>query len=380
MAERVIPLADHRYLATAPAIPATLPRPPACCSTGCSGRCTTCASRSPTAATSAAATACRRRSSTSSTPSCRTRRCSASRRSPGWPPLFVAHGVRKIRLTGGEPLLRRDLERLVAMLAELRTVEGEPLDLTLTTNGSILARKAESLKHAGLGRVTVSLDALDDAIFRRMNDADFPVAEVLAGIDAAERAGLGPLKVNMVVKRGTNDARDRADGAPFPRPQRGAALHRVHGRRRHQRLAHGRGAALGRGDRADRRGVRARAHAGQHRRRDRRALALCRAGRGRRDRHDLERHQGLLPRLQPGPPLDRRQALPLPVRQPRPRPARPAARRRQRRRDRRGDRPGLAGPGRPLLRAARPRRGRRPAPASAGSRCTTSAAEPAASA
>jgi GTP 3',8-cyclase len=119
--------------------------------------------------------------------------------------LFVPHGVRKIRLTGGEPLLRRDLERLVAMLAALSPRDGTPLDLTLTTNGSLLERKAAALKAAGLGRVTVSLDALDDAIFRRMNDADFPVASVLRGIDAAERAGLGPIKVNMVVKRGTND-------------------------------------------------------------------------------------------------------------------------------------------------------------------------------
>ena len=119
--------------------------------------------------------------------------------------LFVAHGVRKIRLTGGEPLLRKNLEVLVAMLAELRTPDGVALDLTLTTNGSVLARKAQALKDAGLQRVTVSLDALDDAVFRRMNDADFPVHEVLAGIDAAQRAGLGPIKVNMVVKRGTND-------------------------------------------------------------------------------------------------------------------------------------------------------------------------------
>ena len=119
--------------------------------------------------------------------------------------LFVAHGVKKIRLTGGEPLLRRHLERLVALLAELRTVDDEALDLTLTTNGSTLARKARALKEAGLGRVTVSLDALDDAVFRRMNDADFPVADVLRGIDAALDAGLGPVKVNMVVKRGTND-------------------------------------------------------------------------------------------------------------------------------------------------------------------------------
>jgi cyclic pyranopterin phosphate synthase len=119
--------------------------------------------------------------------------------------LFVSHGVHKIRLTGGEPLLRKNLEVLVEMLAKLRTPEGEALDLTLTTNGSVLAKKVHALKDAGLKRVTVSLDALDDAIFRRMNDADFPVADVLRGIEAAERVGLGPIKVNMVVQRGTND-------------------------------------------------------------------------------------------------------------------------------------------------------------------------------
>ncbi len=119
--------------------------------------------------------------------------------------VFVNHGVHKIRLTGGEPLLRRHLETLVGMLAELRTTEGRPLDLTLTTNGSLLARKAQALHDAGLRRVTVSLDALDDAVFRRMNDVDFPVADELAGVDAALAAGLGPIKVNMVVKRGTND-------------------------------------------------------------------------------------------------------------------------------------------------------------------------------
>lgn len=119
--------------------------------------------------------------------------------------IFMAHGVGKLRLTGGEPLLRRHLEALVAMLSELRTVEQTPVDLTLTTNGSLLARKAAALKQAGLSRVTVSLDALDDAIFRRMNDVDFPVADVLAGIEAAQAVGLGPIKVNMVVKRGTND-------------------------------------------------------------------------------------------------------------------------------------------------------------------------------
>jgi len=119
--------------------------------------------------------------------------------------IFVAHGVQKIRLTGGEPLLRKGLENLIAQLAELRTPEGAPLDITLTTNGSVLARKAAALKAAGLQRVTVSIDGLDDTIFRRMNDVDFPVADVLDGIAAAHAAGLGPIKVNMVVKRGTNE-------------------------------------------------------------------------------------------------------------------------------------------------------------------------------
>ena len=119
--------------------------------------------------------------------------------------LFVGHGVTKLRLTGGEPLLRKHLEVLVAQLADLRTPDGQALDITLTTNGSLLARKAQALRDAGLKRVTVSLDALDDTIFRRMNDVDFPVADVLLGIEAAQRAGLAPIKINMVVKRGTND-------------------------------------------------------------------------------------------------------------------------------------------------------------------------------
>jgi len=119
--------------------------------------------------------------------------------------LFVAHGVEKIRLTGGEPLLRKNIERLVGMLAELRTPSGQPLDLTLTTNGSLLAKKAQSLKEAGLNRVTVSLDSLDDATFKRMNDVDFAVADVLQGIDVAHQVGLGTVKVNMVVKAGMNE-------------------------------------------------------------------------------------------------------------------------------------------------------------------------------
>ena len=113
--------------------------------------------------------------------------------------VFVGLGVEKLRITGGEPLLRRDLEALVARLAGL----GD-LDLTLTTNGALLAQKARALAEAGLTRVTVSLDSLDDEVFRAMNDVDFPVARVLAGIDAASAEGL-PVKVNVVVKRGLND-------------------------------------------------------------------------------------------------------------------------------------------------------------------------------
>ncbi|MDO8306609.1 GTP 3',8-cyclase MoaA [Herminiimonas sp.] len=119
--------------------------------------------------------------------------------------LFVAHGVEKIRLTGGEPLLRKNVERLIAMLSALRTPDGRELDLTLTTNGSLLARKAQALKDAGLKRVTVSLDALDDKVFKQMNDVDFAVSDVLEGIEAAHSAGLGPIKINMVVKGGMND-------------------------------------------------------------------------------------------------------------------------------------------------------------------------------
>ena len=205
MASRVIPVADHRYLAALPAIPKDAPAP-----TGllvdrlhrplhdlrvsvtdrCNFRCSYCM---PKEVFDKHYGFLPQSSLLSFEEIARTAR------------IFTAHGVRKIRLTGGEPLLRRDLERLVAMLAELTTAEGDALDLTLTTNASILAKKAASLKIAGLGRVTVSLDALDDAVFRRMNDADFPVADVLAGIDAAERAGFAPIKVNMVVKRGTND-------------------------------------------------------------------------------------------------------------------------------------------------------------------------------
>jgi cyclic pyranopterin phosphate synthase len=114
--------------------------------------------------------------------------------------IFKQHGIEKVRITGGEPLVRRQLEKLIELLAQ-----DSSLDLTLTTNASLLKQKARLLKDAGLKRVTVSLDSLDDAVFRAMNDVDFPVAKVLEGIEEADRVGLNPIKVNMVVKRGVND-------------------------------------------------------------------------------------------------------------------------------------------------------------------------------
>jgi GTP 3',8-cyclase len=114
--------------------------------------------------------------------------------------IFASLGVSKIRLTGGEPLVRRNIERLIEMLARIPEI-----DLALTTNGSALAKKAEGLRSAGLERITVSLDSLDDRVFRAMNDVDFPVARVLEGINAASEAGLNPVKVNVVVKRGLNE-------------------------------------------------------------------------------------------------------------------------------------------------------------------------------
>lgn len=115
--------------------------------------------------------------------------------------IFIAHGVEKLRITGGEPLVRKDLHTLIAQLHTLPGLK----DLTLTTNGSLLRAQASKLKDAGLRRITVSLDSLDDAVFQSMNDAGVPVAQVLDGIEAAREAGLAPIKVNAVVKRGVND-------------------------------------------------------------------------------------------------------------------------------------------------------------------------------
>ncbi len=117
----------------------------------------------------------------------------------------VGQGVRKIRLTGGEPLLRKNIETLIEMLTALPTLDGSPVDVTLTTNGTLLEKKAAALKSAGLGRVTVSLDALDDKLFERMSDSRVSVSTVLRGIEEAARVGLSPVKVNMVVRKGVND-------------------------------------------------------------------------------------------------------------------------------------------------------------------------------
>lgn len=120
--------------------------------------------------------------------------------------MALSLGVRKLRLTGGEPLLRKDIDKLIAQLAALRTLDGTPPELTLTTNASLLKRKARALKDAGLQRITVSLDALDDTIFRQMSDSDTGVADVLSGIEMAQTVGLAPIKVNMVVQKGVNDS------------------------------------------------------------------------------------------------------------------------------------------------------------------------------
>lgn len=205
MTEKVIPLADHRYLNRVPAIPSQLETPTGFVADAlarplrdlrisvtdrCNFRCVYCMPKEVFNSDYAFLPQSSLLSFEEITRIAK---------------IAVAHGVEKIRLTGGEPLLRKHIEKLIETLAVLKTPDGRELDLTLTTNGSLLTKKAQALKDAGLKRVTVSLDSLDDATFRRMNDVDYPVSQVLAGIDAAHRAGLGPIKVNMVVKGGMND-------------------------------------------------------------------------------------------------------------------------------------------------------------------------------
>ncbi len=256
--------------------------------------------------------------------------------------VFAGLGVRTVRITGGEPLVRRDVEQLVEQLAEI-----PGLELALTTNGALLAQKAELLARAGLDRVTVSLDSVDDAAFRALNDVEFPVERVLEGIEAAAAAGL-PVKVNAVVKRGVNDAGIVALAERFRGS--GHVLRFIE----YMDVGHSNGWRLD--DvvpaaeilRADRRRLAARARRPGPPRRDRPPLALPR--RRRRDRPHRLGHPAVLRRLHPRPPLGRRTPPHLPVRPQRPRPARPAARRRHRHRARPTAPADLDTPQRPLLR------------------------------
>ena len=203
---------------------------------------------------------------------------------------FVRAGVTKIRLTGGEPLLRRDIEELVSMLSPI-----DGLDLTLTTNAALLARRAQALRDAGLGRLNVSLDSLDDDTFRRMNDVDFPVDRVLEGIEAATAVGFTPIKVNMVVKRGVNDAGVVAMAERFRGSGHIVRFIEYMDVGMTNGWATRRSRAGGRDRRADRRRPRARADRRRIPRRGREALAL--QGRRRRDRRHLLGDAALLRRL-----------------------------------------------------------------------------------
>ena len=259
------------------------------CRTASAAPCGTCGSRSRIAATSAARTACRPRSSAATSRSC-PREVLSFEEIERLATIFVGLGVRKLRITGGEPLVRRDLPALIAYLAPLRTPEGEPVDLTLTTNGSALGPRRAARRRPGCNGSRVSLDSLDDAVFGPMNGVDFPVSRVLDGIAAAREAGLSPIKINTVVRRGMNE-----DVDPAARPlgaRRGAdpAVHRVHGRRALERLAPGRRRA-GRGDRGhDRRRDPAGAGAGELSRRGRGPLPVPR--RRRRARASSRRSRG----------------------------------------------------------------------------------------
>ena len=233
---------------------------------------------------------------------------------------FVSLGVKKLRITGGEPLLRRDLERLVAQLAEL------DVDLTLTTNGSLLPQKAQALADAGLDRITVSLDSLDDATFRALNDVDFPVERVLDGIDAAAAAGL-PVKVNAVVKRGVNDDQIVAAGR---RSSASAATRCASSSTWTSATRTAGGSTTSSRPRRSSRSLDAAfgvepAEASLPRR-GRAALALHR--RQRRGRRHRLGHAALLRRLHPRAALGRGQALHVPLRGARPRPAGARPRRR----------------------------------------------------
>ena len=266
--------------------------------------------------------------------------------------VFAGLGVRKLRLTGGEPLLRREVERLVAMLREIDGIE----DIALTTNGSLLARKAQSLADAGLDRVTVSLDSIDDEVFRSMNDVDFPVERVLEAIEVASAAGLGPIKVNAVVKRGLNDD-GLLDLAEHFRGT-GHILRLIEfmdvGTTNGWRLDD----VVGADEMIDRISVTLAARAAGRAlpRRGGQALPLRR--RGGRDRRDRIGHPAVLRRLHPRPAFGRGPAVHMPVRSAGARPAKRRALGGNGRRAGREGRRNLDAPRRSLLRAAQRQHGR----------------------
>ena len=225
-------------------------------------------------------------------------------------------GVEKLRITGGEPLVRRDLPDLIAMLAALRRPDGGSIDLTLTTNGSALRALAGPLVAAGLQRVTVSLDSLDPEVFGAMNGIDFPVSRVLDGIDAALEAGLAPVKINMVVRRGVNED-SIVPMAAWARDT-GVILRFIE----YMDVGHSNGWRLDdvvpAGDIVERLGAQLAGRAGRPvvPRRGRRPLALPR--RARRVRGHLLGDGAVLQRVHPGPPVRRRAALHVPLRGGRP--------------------------------------------------------------
>ena len=264
----------------------------------------------------------------------------------------VSLGVRKVRLTGGEPLVRRGLEGLVARLATLDGID----DLTLTTNGSLLAARAEALAEAGLHRVTVSLDALDDETFGRMNDVGFPVARVLEGIDAAEVAGLGPIKLNAVIRRGLNE-HAILDLAEHFRGT-GVTVRFIE----FMDVGHTNGWRLDdvvpAAEVVETISARWPLKAVEPAYRGEVARQYRYRRWRRRDRRDQQRQPAVLRRLHPRPPLRRRAALHLPLCDGRARRARPPAIRSRRPGADRCASRDLGRPRRPLLRASHPRDGR----------------------
>ncbi len=278
----------------------------------------------------------------------------------------VGLGVRKLRLTGGEPLIRRDVEVLVGMLAELDA------EITLTTNASLLPRKAQALADAGLDRITVSLDAMDDATFRSDERRRLP-GRPRARRDRG-RTPRGTARQGQLRRQARRQRRpDRPDGDLLPRDGRHAALHRVHGRGRHERLADGRRRPRRRDRLHGERCVSGRARRVPVPRRGREAVAL--RGRQRRGRRHRLGHPAVLRRLHPLADLGRGQALHVPLRGARPRPARAHPERRERRGARRLASPGSGRSAATVTRSCAPRR--RTSTTPRASRCRTSAADPA---